>query len=194
MPGTQRNRSAVIGGKTRGFGSSGKQASCLEIEGPKTSPKTGARNDREGHQPPTPATDRGHGDPPAQSQNPVPVYPPRQKVCRFPGPVCRQGHRRGCPSLSVVAGLDRDDGGNRQRQRHCPAVLLQGHTEAPRSCRGAHLDPRAAPPARCSEPGGGRSAARRGDEHQAQGDPELGLCHRPAIIGGRIAQAHRYRS
>ena len=47
---------------------------------------------------------------------------------------------------------------------------------------------------RCSEPGGGRSAARRGDEHQAQGDPEFGLCHRPASLGGRIAQAHRYRS
>ena len=50
------------------------------------------------------------------------------------------------------------------------------------------------PPARCSEPGGGRSAARRGDEHQAQSDPELGLCHRPASLGGCIAQAHRYRS
>src|SRR5215470_13525234 len=77
---------------------------------------------------------------------------------RLPRPVCRQGHRRGCPSLSVMAGLDRNVGGNRQRQRHCPAVLLQGHPETPRSCRGAHLDPRAAPPARCSEPGGGRSA------------------------------------
>ena len=39
--------------------------------------------------------------------------------------------------------------------------------KTPRSCRGAHLDPRASPPARCSEPGGGRSAARRSDEHQA---------------------------
>src|SRR5436190_19826648 len=102
------------------------------------------------------STDRGHDDPPAQPQDALPVYPPRQKVCRFPGPVCRQGHRRGCPSLSVMAGLDRDVGGNRQRQRHCPAVLLQDHTETPRSCRGAHLDPRASPPARCSEPGGGR--------------------------------------
>src|SRR5436305_13305823 len=98
---------AVIGGKTRGLGSSGKQASCLDIEGPRTSPKTGAPNDRQGHQSVTPATDRGHGDPPAQPQDSVPVYPPRQKVCRFPAPVCRQGHRRGCPSLSVMAGLDR---------------------------------------------------------------------------------------
>src|SRR5437762_2057750 len=64
---------AVIGGKTRGLGSSGKQASCLEIEGPRTSPKTGAPNDRQGHQSVTPATDRGHGDPPAQPQNSVPV-------------------------------------------------------------------------------------------------------------------------
>src|SRR5215468_4793132 len=31
--------------------------------------------------------------------------------------------------------------GTGQRQRHCPAVLLQDHTETPRSCRGAHLDP-----------------------------------------------------
>jgi hypothetical protein len=46
----------------------------------------------------------------------------------------------------------------------------------------------ASPPARCSESGGGRSAAHRGDEHQAQGDSELGLCHRPASLGGRIAQ------
>ena len=29
--------------------------------------------------------------------------------------------------------------------------------------------------------------------NQAQSDPELGLCHRPASLGGRIAQAHRYR-
>src|SRR6516162_882743 len=53
---------AVIGGKTW---SSGEQASCLEIEGLRTSPKTGAPNDREGHQSVTPATDRGHDDPPA---------------------------------------------------------------------------------------------------------------------------------
>ena len=26
------------------------------------------------------------------------------------------------------------------------------HAEAPRSCRGTHLDPRASPPARCSQP------------------------------------------
>src|ERR1700757_2101880 len=152
MLGTRRNRFAVIGGKTRGLGSSGKQAACLEIEGLKPSPETGAPNDRQGHQSVTPATDRGHDDPPAQPQDALPVYPPRQKVCRFPGAVYRQGHRRGCPSLSVMAGLDRDVGGNRQRQRHCTAVLLQDHTETPRSCRGAHLDPRASPPARCSGP------------------------------------------
>src|SRR5215472_11173266 len=121
---------AVIGGKRRGFGSSGKQASCLEIEGSKTSPKTGAPNDRPGHQSVTPATDRGHGDPPARPQDSAALYPPCQKVCRFPGPVCRQGHRRGCPSLSVVVGVDRNDSADRQRQCYCPAVLLQGHAEA----------------------------------------------------------------
>src|SRR6516225_6277356 len=47
----------------------------------------------------------------------------------------------------------------------------------PRSCRRGRVGPRTAPPARCSEPGRGRSAARVDDEHQAQGDPELGLCH-----------------
>jgi hypothetical protein len=31
---------------------------------------------------------------------------------------------RGCPSLSVVAGVDRHDGTDRQCQCHCPAVLL----------------------------------------------------------------------
>src|SRR6516165_5779698 len=61
------------------------QASCLEIEGPRTSLKTGAPNDREGHQSVTPTTDRGHDDPPAQPQDSVPVYPPRQKVCDFLG-------------------------------------------------------------------------------------------------------------
>ena len=30
-------------------------------------------------------------------------------------------------------------------------------------------------------------------KHQAQGALEPGLSHRPAVIGGRIAQAHRYR-
>src|SRR5215472_1555757 len=30
---------------------------------------------------------RGHDDPPAQPQDALPVYPPRQKVCRFPGPL-----------------------------------------------------------------------------------------------------------
>src|SRR6516165_12389705 len=44
MLGTRLNRFAVIGGKTW---SSGKQASCLEIEGSRTSPKTGAPNDRQ---------------------------------------------------------------------------------------------------------------------------------------------------
>src|SRR5215469_7261122 len=58
-----------------------------------------------------------------------------------------------------MAGLHRDVGGDRQRQRHCTAVLLQDHTETPRSCREAHLDPRASPPARCSEPGGRRLLA-----------------------------------
>ena len=117
-----------------------------------------------------------------------------KRFADFLGRVCRQGYHRGCPSLSVVAGVDRDDGTDRQRQCHCPAVLLQGHAEAPRSCRGARLDPRASPPARCSQPGRGRSAARLGDKHQAQGALEPGLCHRPASLGGRVAQAHRYRS
>jgi hypothetical protein len=116
-----------------------------------------------------------------------------KRFAHFSGPVCRQGHPRGCPSLSVVAGVDRDDGTDRQRRGHCPAVLLQGHTEAPQSCRGGRLDPRAPPPARRSEPGRGRSAARLGDKHQAQGALEPGLCHRPASLGGRIAQAHRHR-
>ena len=44
-----------------------------------------------------------------------------------------------------------------------------------------------------SHPGRGRSAARVDDKHQAQGALEPDLCHRPAVIGGRIAEAHRYR-
>ena len=127
-------------------------------------------------------------------QDSVPVYPPRQKVCRLPRPVCRQGHRRGCPSLSVVAGLDRNVGGNRQRQRHCPAVLLQGHPEAPRSCRGAHLDPRASPPSRCSQSGRGARllALTTNIKHRAI----LSLAYATGLRAseGRIAQAHRYRS
>ena len=72
-----------------------------------------------------------------------------KKACRFSGPVCRQGYHRGCPSLSVVAGIDRHRGTDQQRRCHCPAVLLQGRAEAPRSCPGGRLDPRAPPPARC---------------------------------------------
>src|SRR6201993_1012152 len=64
---------------------------------------------------------------------------------------------------------------------------------APRSGRGGRLDPRASPLAHCTEPGRGRSAARLGDKHQAQGALEPGLRHRPASLGGRIAQAHRHR-
>ena len=33
--------------------------------------------------------------------------------------------------------------------------FFKGHTETPRSCRGAHLDPRASPPSRCSQSGRG---------------------------------------
>src|SRR5271170_145488 len=59
MLGTRLNRSRGNWWQDEGFWTRGKQASCLEIEGPRTSPKTGAPNDREGHQSVTPATDRG---------------------------------------------------------------------------------------------------------------------------------------
>jgi hypothetical protein len=121
-----------------------------------------------GHQSVTPATDRGHDDPPARSQDSAAIYPLCQKVCRFRRPVCREGDPGRCPSLSGVAGLDWNDG----RDRHAGASALQffqGHAEAPRSCRRGRLDPRASPPPRCSEPGRGRSAARVDDEPQTQG-------------------------
>jgi len=51
-------------------------------------------------------------------------------------------------------------------------------------------EPRRLP--RCSQPGRGRSASRVDGEHQAQGGPEPDLCHWRAVIGGRIAEAHRY--
>ena len=85
----------------------------LEIEGPRTSPKTGAPNDRQGHQSVTPAADRGHGDPAAWPQDSAPLCPPRQKVCRFSGPVCRQGHRGGCPASN--GGFDGKDSAERRR-------------------------------------------------------------------------------
>ena len=47
----------------------------------------------------------------------APVYPPRQKVCRFRRPVCQQARRGGCPSVSAVARVDRSDGTDRQRRR-----------------------------------------------------------------------------
>ena len=71
--------------------------------------------------------------------------------------------------------------------------FLQGHAETPRSCRGGRVGPRAAAPPRRPQPGRSQSAARVDDEHQAQGGPEPGLCHRPAVIGGRIAEAQRHR-
>jgi hypothetical protein len=51
MLGTRLNRFRGNLWRGEGLGSSGKQASCLEIEGPTTSPKTGAPHDREGHEP-----------------------------------------------------------------------------------------------------------------------------------------------
>src|SRR5207245_10189961 len=101
---------AVTCSEKRVRGSSERQASCLEIEGPRTSPKTGAPNERQGHQSVTPTTDRGHGDPAAWPQDSAPLYRPRQKVCQFLGPVCRQAHRRGCPPLSGVVGVNRTAG------------------------------------------------------------------------------------
>ena len=71
--------------------------------------------------------------------------------------------------------------------------FFKGHVEARRSCRRGRVGPRASPLARCSQPGRSRSASHVGDEHQAQGGPQPDLCHRPAEIGGRIAEAHRYR-
>jgi hypothetical protein len=66
---------------------------------------------------------------------PARLYPPRQKLCGFRWPVSRQGHRGGCPSVSAAAGVDRSDGIDRQRHCQCPAVLLQGHAQAQRSCQ-----------------------------------------------------------
>ena len=68
-------------------------------------------------------------------QDTAPLYPPRQKLCGFPWPVSRQGHRGGRPSAPAVAGVDRSNGTDRQRRGQCPAVLLQGHAEAQRSCQ-----------------------------------------------------------
>ena len=61
------------------------------------------------------------------------------------------------------------------------------------SGRRSGVGPRAAAPRRRSQPGRGRSASRVDNEHQAQGGSEPDLCHRPAAIGGGIAQAHRHR-
>ena len=64
-----------------------------------------------------------------------------KKFADFLGRSADKATYRGCPSLSVVAGVDRDDGTDCQCQCHGPAVLLQGHAEALRSCRGRRLDP-----------------------------------------------------
>src|SRR3974390_3136365 len=74
-----------------------------------------------------------------------------------------------------------------------PSFLLKAPAEPPRSARRGGAGPGAAPPPRRSQPGRDRPAARVGDKHQAQGGPEPDLCHRPAFIVGRVAQAHRYR-
>jgi hypothetical protein len=55
------------------------------------------------------------------------------------------------------AGVDRNDGTDRHRQSQCRAILLQGHAEAQRSCPRSRVDPRASPPARCSQPRRARS-------------------------------------
>jgi len=94
------------------------------------------------------------------------------------------------------AGVDRNDCTDRQRQCHRPAVLLQGHAEAPRSCRRGRVGPRAALPSRLPvvlSPEEVDRLLASTTKHQAQGGPEPDLCYRPAVIGGRITQAHRYR-
>jgi hypothetical protein len=111
----------------------------------------------------------------------------------FHWPFSGQGHRGGRPSVSAAVGVGRSDGVDRQRHCECPAVFLQAHAESPRSCRRGRVGPQAAPPPGCSQPGRGQSAARADDEHQAQGGSERDSCHRPAVIGGRIAQTHRHR-
>src|SRR6516164_8769785 len=92
------------------------------------------------------ATDRRHDDPPAWPWDSAPLYPPRQKLCGFRRPLARQGHPGGCPSLSAAAGVDRNHGADPQRRCLCIALLLQGHAETPRSCRGGRVGPRAAAP------------------------------------------------
>ena len=64
-----------------------------------------------------------------------------KKFADFLGPLCREGDPGGCPSLSSVAGVDWNDGRDRQRRRLRIAVLLQGHPQAPRSCRRGRVDP-----------------------------------------------------
>ena len=95
------------------------------------------------------------------------------------------------PRTSIASSC----GWRRSERRYRPSTSVPLPCgSSSRSRRGATILPR-----RSSRPAGHAaslsfsarkrwSAARVGDQHQAQGGPEPDLCHRPSVIGGRVAE------
>src|SRR4051812_32179206 len=61
--------------------------------------KTGAPDDRDGHQPAAPAHDRRHDGPQFRGEDAERLHPPRQEPHGLPRPIARHGHSRGAVSL-----------------------------------------------------------------------------------------------
>ena len=141
-----------------------------------------------------PATDRGHGGPSACPQDSAPLYPSRQKVCRFPGPVCRQAvaedvHRYQLRLASIGTTVPTVNVSATALRFFFKVTLKRRDlADAVVSVR----EPRRLPVVLSPEEVSRLLASTT--KHQAQGGPEPDLCHRPAVIGGRIAEAQRHRS
>src|SRR3954463_11069821 len=69
--------------------------------------KTGAPDDRDGHQPAAPAHDRRHDGPQFRGEDAERLHPPRQEPHGLPRPIARHGHSRGAAPLPAAADRGR---------------------------------------------------------------------------------------
>src|SRR4029450_8530704 len=65
--------------------------------------KTGAPDDRDGHQPAAAAHDRRHDGPQFRGEDAERLHPPSQEPPRLSRPTARYGHGRGSPPLPAAS-------------------------------------------------------------------------------------------
>src|SRR3954464_1087384 len=82
-------------------------ASRLEDRGVRTLVlKTGAPDDRDGHQPAAPAHDRRHDGPQFRGEDAERLHPPRQEPHGLPRPTARYGHGEARSNLTAHAATE----------------------------------------------------------------------------------------